>query len=287
MLQLPSKVDKPTSKRPFVLMAGSTSSLVLLDTSKVTRKAFSTAVTPTAVASWDLHGLVCQEMSKLGGAVMPGRGWMGINAMKLVDYREAGGKAQYRISMVTKSGWLLSADLAVEDRAGGVRLRLDISHHTPRIQMYNSNNQRLSSAGGIALKFSLPDHPVPSSFHDQVVWMADVKGLRYTMPSKDKYVLCEQYGTVTTETSGRDASRRMQGEGLVLLDARGCLSKQDKGSESDGEAGGPHVLARLPLADNNPACIEQHPSGEFVVVSYRANSTSATRMELVHLRKSP
>ena len=57
----PSALIRKKQQHPLVLVAGNGSSLVRLDTNKVTRKAFSTTVSPTITASWDLYQLILRE----------------------------------------------------------------------------------------------------------------------------------------------------------------------------------------------------------------------------------
>ena len=52
-------------RKPLVLLAGNASSLALLNTHKCTHNAFSTTVTPTVSASWDLYHLALWELSEL------------------------------------------------------------------------------------------------------------------------------------------------------------------------------------------------------------------------------
>ena len=214
-LQSTSSSNNANEKKPLVFLSGNASSLALLNTGKCTRKAFSTTVTPTIAASWDLYRLVLRELSKLDPeAKLPARRWMAVHGLRLLGSRrcargggKGGGDASwFKIGMVAKCGWMFVAQLFIPAIVAGgsvntdsIRLSLRIVHQTPRVQLYNSSNERLAMLGGMALQFSLPEIPVPSSAGGQgMVWLGDVKALRYTMPSKDKYVLCEGYGKLAS-----------------------------------------------------------------------------------------
>ena len=283
------------TKKPLVLLAGNASSLSLLDTGKCTRKAFSTTVTPTVAASWDIHRLVRKELSKMDPqAELPARRWMAVRLSLLEhgsDARNCG--SWFKIGMVAKSGWMFVAELAVgyglaeahqSQRKPDIRLCIHIIHRTPRVQVVNSSKEKLEIPGGMALQFSLPEEPVPSAVlpssdhcgQQHLVWLGDVKAKRYIMPSKDRYVLCEEHGTVSSsgdhETCSTMATGR-EGEGLILarFDRRDC------------------VCARLPLPSNHgpPLSLALHPSGEWMVVGYGMNGKGGTPtpLELVSMRK--
>ena len=90
-------------QHPLVLVAGNGSSLVLLDTNKVTRKAFSTTVTPTITASWDLYQLIlCEYTNKVDSeARLPARRWMAAQKMSLLGHGSTSrGVLWYKIALV-------------------------------------------------------------------------------------------------------------------------------------------------------------------------------------------
>ena len=159
-------------QHPLVLVAGNGSSLVLLDTNKVTRKAFSTTVTPTITASWDLYQLILREYTNKvdSEAKLPARRWMAAQKMSLLGHGSTSrGVLWYKIGLVVKCGWVFMVEMslpsssAAQTQTSSISLRLNIVHHTPRIQCFSSMNERLTTLGGMALQFSLPDIPVPSS----------------------------------------------------------------------------------------------------------------------------
>lgn len=223
------------------------------------------------------------------------------------------GISSYRISLVLNCGWVLTANLTVTQSATSTNpislsgehhnvsaaLRVQITHQTPRIQCYNSSGERVKILGGMALNCSLPDIPIPSSMPisslKQMIWVGDVKRKKYTMPSKDKFVLCEQHGTITSNAPSSDnVQLRQQGDGLVLLDVTSDtglkrISHDDileDSSQSKSERS--EILARLPLVNGTPTSIVMHPTGEWMVVGYGLNGRGAAMktLELVCMRKA-
>ena len=152
-----------------------------------------------------------------------------------------------------------------------------------------------------------------------MTWVGDVGARRYTLPSKNKYELCEAHGTVTSvsptsdddgvETSSslsisnqEGPRRRRPGEGLILADFdSGCLDAIDRttvdtcgemGAERERRFGAdsPVVRARLPLSEGrHPLSISVHPRGEWMVAGYGTNNgrggASTNPVELVCMRK--
>merc|ERR1719356_1717362 len=100
---------------------------------------------------------------------LPSRRWLAVHKMSLLEYKCTNILQWCKISMVTKCGWLLTADLTLE--GDKTNLSINISHHTPRIQMFNSANQRVNGGGGIALQFSLPELSIPSINKGNLIWM--------------------------------------------------------------------------------------------------------------------
>ncbi|KAL7538722.1 hypothetical protein ACHAXR_008756 [Thalassiosira sp. AJA248-18] len=307
----------PPVKKPLVLFAGTASSLALLDTNKCTRKAFSTTVTPTVAASWDLYHLVVREMSKIdSGAKLPARRWMAAHQLSLLCHECTNDVSYFRISIVAKCGFVIIAELSVPSassistnqiQTNSIRLRLHIVHHTPRIQCFNSLNERLTTLGGMALQFSLPDVPIPSTIYrhtsqnDNMIWLGEAKARKYTMPSKDKYIVCEDHGTVSFQTAESTSSERTpsskklrdQGEGLILAH----LDKLFDTTSAVGPQGGAPeqerfrnecIGARLPLSHGSPLSLAAHPNGEWMMVGYGMNGRGAATklLELVCMRKN-
>ena len=248
----------------------------------------------------------------------------------------------YKIGMVTKCGWIFVAELRVssssatsttntsnstanqsntQTNSNSVQLRLRIVHRTHRIQCYSSTNEPLPNLGGMALQFSLPDIPIPSSNHgleNGLVWLGDVKTRRYTMPPKDKYVLSEEHGTTSSlqevvlgiipdvgASASLKANLRQPGEGLMLahlgtsflgassaaVGTRAGTQGGDNEKHADEEVtnnGDYHICARLPLSQHgSPLSLATHPNGEWMVIGYGMNSRGAATkpLELVCLRK--
>ena len=347
------KQQRRRGQQPLVLIAGNGSSLALLDTSRVTRKAFSASVTPTLVASWDMYDLASRELARVDdthGAKLPARRWMAAHRLSLLRVLgctsgDGGGRgaivSRFEVGIVVKCGWMFVAELGIVTRSSGTTttaacattsgtnadstmLRLRLVHRTPRVQCFNSSNERLTTLGGMALQFSLPDTPIVSSRQSftnggNMTWVGDVGARRYTLPSKNKYELCEAHGTVTSvsptsdddgvETSSslsisnqEGPRRRRPGEGLILADFdSGCLDAIDRttvdtcgemGAERERRFGAdsPVVRARLPLSEGrHPLSISVHPRGEWMVAGYGTNNgrggASTNPVELVCMRK--
>lgn len=314
-LTTPATNSAPSNKKPLVLLTGNASSLALLDTNKCTRKAFSTTVTPTVAASWDLHQLASRELSRIDStsqSILPPRRWMAINRLHLIErhggcLKDGGVSAWYRIGMVAKCGWIFVADLSVPSggdridrnqttaQADLIRLSFRIVHHTARIQVFNSSNERLTALGGMALQFSLPEIPVPSSssasaFHD-TIWLGDVEAQRYTMPHKDKYVLgAEQH--VTAVSSSQSSTDGGPGEGLILAHFNKIIEAAASRDEAQDDAESHHNACihdrlHLPSRHGSPLSLASHPSGEWMVVGYGSNGRGeiTTPLQLVSMRK--
>ena len=319
ILVLPS-ANKAFSDKPLVLLTGTTGSLVLLDTAKCTRKSFSTTATPTIQSSWDLYNLTARELAKFDNNMnLPARRWMGVNRMSLLGYHCTEGSVSYRLSLVLNCGWVLCANLIVssnripmnsiteviQNHSYSSSIRLQIVHQTPRIECFNSSNEKVTILGGMALNCSLPDIPIPSTAPinslKQLIWLGDVKPKKYTMPSKDKYVLCEQHGTITSNAaSSEERDDRHAGEGLILLDVTSDMNKtmrfgsqgplpgdNSKNQPNVEESGVNRTLVRLPLSRGSPLSLAMHPSGEWIVVGYGLNGKrfGLKTLELVCMRK--
>jgi hypothetical protein len=164
--------------------------------------------------------------------------------------------------------------------------------------------------GGMALNCSLPDIPIPSSppinYLRPMIWLGDVKGKKYIMPSKDKYMLCEQHGTILSDSTsvlavGAAAVGRLRhaGDGLILLDVSPNREKinhltRDEELPSDNKCSPSQIeqpnvqriLARLPLTNGVPLSLAMHPAGEWMVVGYGLNGRRATAksVELICMR---
>ena len=116
--QMIKQTTTTSIRKPLVLLAGNASSLALLNTNKCTRKAFSTTVTPTISASWDLYHLALRELSKMDSqAKLPARRWMAIHRLTLLGHGCANGESWFKIGMVAKCGWIFVAELSVPSSA--------------------------------------------------------------------------------------------------------------------------------------------------------------------------
>ena len=313
-----------STDKPLVLISGCAGSLVLLNTGRCTRKSFSASATPTIQSKWDLYTLTARELSKLNNDTkLPARRWMGVHQMSILKYHCAEDISFFRMSLVLNCGWVLVANLSVvrannlstnknssvsdHNHNYSVSVRIQIVHQTPRVECFNSSNEKMTILSGMALNCSLPDIPIPSSAsinrHNQVIWLGDVKPKKYTMPSKDKFVLCEQYGTITTnEVHGEQCQLRHPGEGLMLLDVTSGINELIRGGSSEEPVqddnsqqsqmtvrSGLHgTLARLPLANGTPSSLALHPTEEWMVVGYGLKGRCAAMriLELVSFRKS-
>lgn len=289
------------STKSLVLLAGDGSSLVLLDADRCTRKAFSTTVTPTIVASWDLHRLMSRELSKVDlESRLPVRGWMAAHGMRLLRRECNDRDSLFEVGIVARCGWMFVADLRVNSsQASGpaVVLRLSIVHRTPRIRCFNFLNEPLTTLGGMALQFSLPEMHVPStSMRQDRIWLGDVKQMRYTMPSKDKYVLSEEHGISSSPKRVASAPGlfRHPGEGLILARFDGLSSSfanalGGDGGEKQKMRNDAHIYSRLPLSGGSPLTLAAHPSGDWMVIGYGTNNRGVAmqQIELASLRKLP
>lgn len=150
---------------------------------------------------------------------------------------------------------------------------------------------------------------IPSSNHGQradsnMLWLGDVRAMKYTMPSKDKHVLGEEHGTLSTHQTVPSGTKmafssnnlRHPGQGLILANldnhffkASSGVGAQREGSETDDveKTINNCVCARLPLLQGSPLSLTAHPRGEWMVVSYLMNGRGAgmKSIELVSLRK--
>jgi len=246
---------------------------------------------------------------------------MAIHRLTLLGHGCANGESWFNIGMVAKCGWIFVAELSVPSSTAGsidanqsqtnaIRLSLRIVHHTPRVQCFNSSNERLTMLGGMALQFSLPEIPIPSSSSDHggqhtplqsMIWLGDVKAMRYTLPPKDKYVLCEDHANVSSlaviprSNDGTSSSKtvRHAGEGLILahFDKFYEASKVGHDGIADEESFRKTcICARLSLPQHHggsPLSLAVHPSGEWMVVGYGMNGRGAATksLELVSMRK--
>ena len=280
-----------TTTKPLVLLSGGASStLVLLNTNKCTRKAFSTSITPTIAASWNLHQLASRELAKIDAkACLPDRRWMSARNMRLIEYRrltEEGGSWWCKIGLVTNAGWVFAAELVWSNNTP--RLSIRVVHHTPRIQCFNSSNVRITNLGGMALQYSLPNAPVPSSdcvrmASNNMIWLADVKGKKYTMPSKDKYVLCEDHNTLEVlqdeEVSSGTISESSSENGIILV----SLDTANQYNRTSPATRNTVTRLSLPMSSRTPLALGIHPGGEWMVVG--CGKDDSTSLRLIRLRK--
>ena len=307
--------ERKMSSKPAVLLAGNAASLVLLDTNKCTRKAFSTTVTPTILASWDLYRLISRELAAIDSeAKLPARRWMAVQRMNMVGCGFSNGISWYKIGVVVKSGWVFAVEVNTSSNTSSatptINIHLHILHRTSRVQCFNSSNERITTLGGMALHHSLPDIPVPSThpFHamENMIWVGDVMTSKYTMPSKDKYTLSNvDFTIITPETlslpktnSAVNEQLRQPGGGLILLNLctpfespplnkpRTSREGESNASTSDGHENA-RIVARLPLSHGTPVSLAVHPSGEWMVVGYGMDGRgmSTKSLELVSLKK--
>jgi hypothetical protein len=233
--------------------------------------------------------LASRELAKIDAkAHLPDRRWISAKNMRLIEYQrltKEGGSWWCKIGMVTNAGWVFVAELSSSNNIP--RLSIQIVHHTPRIQCFNSSNVRVTNIGGMALQYSLPNGPVPSSgdiriASSSMIWLGDVKGKKYTMPSKDKYVLCEDYNTlevledevVTPGTISQSSSENSVI--LVMLD--------NSNQHADGSPMSRNIVTRVPLPMNGgaPLVLATHPGGEWMVVG--CGKDDSTLLKLIRLR---
>lgn len=319
--------DTPCSnnqtQRPIVLIGGNASSLVLLDTNKCTRKAFSTKITPTILSSWDLSSMASHELAGIDpGGILPARRWMGVQKMSLMNYGYINNNiSRYRVSVIVKCGWIFALEIKVDSfpRISNpsspkptISVRLSLLHKTSRIQCFNSGNERITSLGGMALQYSLPEIPIPSitpcNTIRNMIWVGDVKMRTYTMPSKDKFTLSNtDFSVVTPQSSlphrkesSTDHHLREPGGGLILVALSSSLKSRTSNEsptsvdedtlliKSNDEHHNDCIVARLPLNRGTPLSMTIHPSGEWMVVGYAINGRgfSSRCLELISFRKT-
>ena len=137
----------------------------------------------------------------------------------------------------------------------------------------------------MALQFSLPDVPVPSSLavggdggSSNMLWLGGVKTKRYTLPSKDKYILCEDHGKVTSSQTDTSSSMDQgclahQGDGLILANLN-----EDRKTNNN-------ICASIPLSNGSPVSLAIHPSGEWIVVGYGNGRMGEKNLEILSMRK--
>jgi len=116
-----------------------------------------------------------------------------------------------------------------------------------------------------------------------MIWLGDVKGKKYTMPSRDKYVLCEDYNTlevledevVTPGTISQSSSEN----GVLLV----TLDKSNQ--YADGFPTSCNIVTRvsLPMNGSAPLALATHPGGEWMVVG--CGKDDSTLLKLIRLRK--
>lgn len=294
LLNTKKQKQQVSKQQPLVLVAGNGASLALLDTNRITRKAFSTKVSPTVAASWDIHQLASREYAKIDSARLPNRKWMAGNQLTLLGHGSNRDVTWYKVGIVVKCGWAFVADISLKSSSSSatnalskISLQLNIVHHTPRIQCFNSLNEPLDNLGGMALQFSLPDESVPSSLavggndgSSNMLWLGDVKTKRYTLPSKDKYVLCEDHGKVTSSQIDSSSSLDQgglvhQGDGLILAN----LNEDRKMNANN------NICASIPLSNGSPVSLAVHPSGEWIVVGYGNGRSMGEKLEILSMRK--
>ena len=275
--------------QPLVLVAGNGASLALLDTNRITRKAFSTSVSPTIAASWDIHQLASREYANIDSeARLPNRRWMAGHQISLLGHGSNRDVTWYKVGIVVKCGWVFVAEISLPSSSSSatnalskISLQLKIVHHTPRIQCFNSLNEPLATLGGMALQFSLPDESIPSSLavggndgSSNMLWLGDVKTKRYTLPSKDKYILCEDHGKVTSSQSDSSSLDQGGGDGLILSNLNDDRKTNNK------------ICASIPLSNGSPVSLAVHPSGEWIVVGYgNGRSIGEKNLEILSMRK--
>jgi hypothetical protein len=174
---------------------------------------------------------------------------------------------------------MYSAELTISHQTAGQNLdptlRLNLVHRTPRIRCYNSLNEPIVNLGGMALQFSLPEMPILSTLlRPDVVWLGEVKEMRYTLPSKDKFVLTSDHGLSTdpraSESYARDLHHLKDGLILTRFDNRSSVSHDLQG-DSEKEAGirdQACKILRLSLSGGSPSALSAHPGGEWMVIGY-------------------
>lgn len=274
--------------KPLVLIAGNGTSLTLLDTNKCTRKAFATTVTPSVVSSWDLYQFTVRELSIIDPeAKPPARKWMAAQKLTVLQHECIDCSTRIQISIVVKCGWILLADMSLPNQSissSSVKFQVHIVHRTPRIQCFNSSNERLATIGGMALQFSLPDIPIISTNLNGMILLGDVKQMQYTLPSKDKYVVGEEHGNLTTRTNQLRSDMtlssgmilRHPGDGLVLAQLGTRVENRRTPQLPDS-----CICARLPTR-GLPSSLAAHPSGEWIVIGYGKGAT-----DMVTMRRLP
>mmetsp|Transcript_21330 Transcript_21330/g.44355 ORF Transcript_21330/g.44355 Transcript_21330/m.44355 type:complete len:380 (+) Transcript_21330:1-1140(+) len=320
------KADTPSannqSQKPILLIGGNASSLVLLDTNKCNRKAFSTKITPTILSSWDLSSMASRELAGIDpGGILPARRWMGVQKMSLMNYGCMNFICWYRVSVVVKCGWIFSLEIKVDSsprisntssNKSTISVCLKLLHKTSRILCFNSGNERITSLGGMALQYSLPEIPIPSitpcNTNRNMIWVGDVKMRTYTMPSKDKFTLSNtDFSVVTPQSSlphrkesSTDHHLREPGGGLILVALSSSLKSRTLNEsltsvdeetlliKSNDEHHNDCIVARLPLYHGTPLSMAIHPSGEWMVVGYGMNGRglSSRSLELISFRKT-
>ena len=196
----------------LILVGGTKGSLAIIDLDKLSKKAFSTKLTPTVVWSSNIVRHIARR--RLVDAVLPSNSWMGIKKMTLWDDDSSSGGGRIsspssrsvpaeeaRITIVTNCGWALNASIRGLGRSGKTSsnhsaealatLSLQIAFKTATTKWLNSDLEEIF-VGENALTFSLPPVPTPVCAlpgQASLLAIASVKRNIKVMSNKDKRVL--------------------------------------------------------------------------------------------------
>ena len=267
----------------LVLVGGTKGSLAIIDLDKLSKKAFSTKLTPTVVWSSNIVRHIARR--RLVDAVLPSNSWMGIKKMALWgDNSSSGGgrisstssrsvpAEEARITIATNCGWALNASIRGLGRSGNTSsnrsadasatLCLQIIFKTATTKWLNSDLEEIF-VGENALTFSLPPVPTPVCAlpgQSSLLAIASVKRNIKVMSNKDKRVL-SSLPEAEIERLSRD-----DGDAILLVDL-------DSASSEPKDV---VVVSRIPIGNGTPHVLAVHPGGQWMIVG----SSGEGRQEL-------
>jgi len=278
----------------LVLVGGTKGSLAIIDLFKLSKKAFSTKLTPTIVWSSNIVRHITRR--RLVEEVLPSNSWMGIKKISLCDGVSADGSRKTSptssrsfpfeeacISLVTNCGWALNASIRGLGRAGrispnhpapaesSVIFSLEIAFKTATTMWLNSDLEEIF-VGEKALTFSLPPAPTPVCTlpgQSSLLAIASVKRNIKVMSNKDKRVLSSLPDAEIERLSKDD------GDAILLVDLDSAPSESRS------------VVSRIPIDNGVPNVLAVHPGGQWMVVGYCAGEGSQAELTLLCQRSKP
>ena len=268
-------------KAGLILVGGTKGSLAIIDMDKLSKKAFSTKLTPTVV--WSSNIVRHMARRRLVNAVLPSNSWMGIKKMALWgDDSSSGGGGRIsstssrsfsteeaRVTIATNCGWALNASIRGLGKSGKTSanqsteapatLSLQIAFKTAKTKWLNSDLEEIF-VGENALTFSLPPVPTPMCVlpgQSSLLAIASVKRNIKVMSNKDKRVL-SSLPEAEIERLYRD-----DGDAILLVEL------DSASNEPQG------VVSRIPIENGTPHVLAVHPGGQWMIVGSSGDGRQA------------